>query len=222
MRTLVMIMLVAVFVMPKQAFAAIGCTLTNPAEDLKYLYPEMTTYKEDLNEFPLLKDGTELFRALREEGWRPRAHVGLGGGYALADTAQALGPELDFTLVADLPQPQIDDRFAPGVAGFAEAYRRRYGAEPRSGHSLACYAGALLFYDALQRAGGADAARLRAAILATDLPHGALPNGWGARFDERGQNGRARTVLLQWRSGVLRTVLPAEAAVAPLALPPAG
>lgn len=161
-----------------------------------------------------------LFRALREEGWLPRAHLGLGGGYALADTALALGPELDFTLLGDLPQPRIDDRFAPGVAAFTEAYRRRYGAEPRSGHSLACYGGALMFYEAFQRAGATDPARVRAAILATDLPLGALPNGWGARFDERGQNGRARTVVLQWRGGVLSTVLPAEAAVAPLALAP--
>ena len=30
----------------EQMFGAIGCTLSNPAEDLKYLYPEMTTYKE--------------------------------------------------------------------------------------------------------------------------------------------------------------------------------
>lgn len=160
-----------------------------------------------------------VFRALREEGWTPRAHLGLGGGYALADTAQALGPELDFTLLGDLPQPRIDDRFAPGVGGFGEAYRRRYGAEPRSGHSLACYAGALLFFEAIQRGGGSDAARIRTAILATDQAVGSLPNGWGARFDERGQNGRARTVLLQWRGGVLETVLPAEAAVAVLALP---
>jgi len=49
-----------------QAFAAIGCTLTNPAQDLRYLYPEMTTYKEDLYEFPRLKDGAEQFRAFRE------------------------------------------------------------------------------------------------------------------------------------------------------------
>src|SRR6266542_2064869 len=55
-----------VFALPQQVFAAIGCTLSNPAEDLKYLYPEMTTYKEDLKEFPQLKNGTELFRALRE------------------------------------------------------------------------------------------------------------------------------------------------------------
>src|SRR3954463_8300886 len=48
-----------------QMFGAIGCTLSNPAEDLKYLYPEMTTYKEELMEFPKLKDGATLFKGLR-------------------------------------------------------------------------------------------------------------------------------------------------------------
>src|SRR5215813_1512447 len=47
------------------AIAAIGCTLSNPAEDLKYLYPEMTTFKEELMEFPKLKDGAALFKGLR-------------------------------------------------------------------------------------------------------------------------------------------------------------
>ena len=45
--------------------AAIGCTLSNPAEDLKYLYPELTSYKEELKEFPRIKTGAELFKALR-------------------------------------------------------------------------------------------------------------------------------------------------------------
>jgi hypothetical protein len=47
------------------AYGAIGCTLSNPAQDLKYLYPEMTTYKEELNEFPRVKDGATLFKALQ-------------------------------------------------------------------------------------------------------------------------------------------------------------
>jgi hypothetical protein len=50
---------------PQHLFGAIGCTLSNPAEDLKYLYPEMTTYKEELMEFPKLKDGAALFKGLR-------------------------------------------------------------------------------------------------------------------------------------------------------------
>lgn len=163
-------------------------------------------------------DVVSLFRAMAEEGWRPRAVVGLGGAYVLAETAQAIGPGFEGTLVADLPQPQIEERFAPGIAAFADAYRRRYGTEMRSGHSIACHSGALMFFDALQRAGATEPARFRAAILATDIPEGGLPNGWGARFDERGQNQRARPVLHQWREGRLLAVHPPEAAVAPVAL----
>ena len=66
MNHLGVLIFVLVLAVPQQIFAAIGCTLTNPAEDLKYLYPDMTTYREDLNEFPRLKGGTELFSALRE------------------------------------------------------------------------------------------------------------------------------------------------------------
>jgi hypothetical protein len=66
MKRLLLLLTVWVAAAPQTMFAAIGCTLSNPAQDLKYLYPEMTTYKEDLNEFPRIKDGAELFRALRE------------------------------------------------------------------------------------------------------------------------------------------------------------
>lgn len=59
------VLILAAIVAPQQVFGAIGCTLSNPAEDLKYLFPEMTTYKEDLNEFPRLKDGAELFKGLK-------------------------------------------------------------------------------------------------------------------------------------------------------------
>jgi hypothetical protein len=55
----------AALALPGRALAAIGCTLSNPAEDLKYLYPEMTTFKEDLKEFRKLTDGSELFNGLK-------------------------------------------------------------------------------------------------------------------------------------------------------------
>src|SRR5713101_5375292 len=66
MKSVYVFLTAVVLAAPQQLFGAIGCTLSNPAQDLKYLYPEMTTYKEDLNEFPRLKDGAALFRALRE------------------------------------------------------------------------------------------------------------------------------------------------------------
>jgi len=51
---------------PSQALAAIGCTLSNPAQDLKSLFPEMTTYREELKEFTRLKDGAALYAAFKE------------------------------------------------------------------------------------------------------------------------------------------------------------
>ena len=56
---------IATFLCVQSVLAAIGCTLSNPAEDLKYLYPAMTSYKEDLYEFPRMKDGAELFKGLK-------------------------------------------------------------------------------------------------------------------------------------------------------------
>ena len=58
-------LLLALLTLTPQLYGAIGCTLSNPAEDLKYLYPEMTSFKEELNEFPRLKGGSELFKGLK-------------------------------------------------------------------------------------------------------------------------------------------------------------
>jgi hypothetical protein len=64
MNAIVILILIALST-PQSVFAAIGCTLSNPAEDLRYLYPEMTSFKEELREFPRLKDGAELFKNLK-------------------------------------------------------------------------------------------------------------------------------------------------------------
>ena len=140
--------------------------------------------------------------------------IGGGGGYSLTDTARALGPAIEGVMNIDLASLAIAERAAPGNAAFAEAYKRRYGDDPRSGHSLANHFGARIALDAIQRAGGTDKDRLRAAVLATDIADGTTPTGWGAAFDERGQNTRARPWLMQWQDGRLVTIHPEIAAVA--------
>lgn len=50
--------------LPAEVRAAIGCTLSNPAQDLKYLFPEMTTYKEETRQFDKLGNGAEQFKKL--------------------------------------------------------------------------------------------------------------------------------------------------------------
>lgn len=53
-----------IFIPSPDAHAAIGCTLSNPALDLKYVYPDMTSYKEEVYTFSGLKEGKQLFSSL--------------------------------------------------------------------------------------------------------------------------------------------------------------
>jgi branched-chain amino acid transport system substrate-binding protein len=157
-----------------------------------------------------------LYRGLQEAGWKPRMVIGAGAGYSLTDTAHAVGPDFEGTLNVDVPQFEVNDRLAPGAKPFIELYRKRYGSDPRSGHSLSNFVGARVAFDAIQRAAATDKDRIRAALLATDVAEGGTANGWGIRFDEKGQNQRARPLLLQWQGGRQMAVAPSDAAVAPL------
>ncbi|MBP0464927.1 ABC transporter substrate-binding protein [Roseomonas sp. PWR1] len=155
-----------------------------------------------------------FFRGMQEAGWRPRMVIGSGAGYSLTDTARAVGPGFEGVMNVDFTQFAVNEQFAPGAAAFAEMYKRRYGSDPRSGHSLANYFGARVCLDAVQRANATDRDRIRAAILATDVAEGTTPTGWGVRFDEKGQNTRARPVVMQWQGGRQVTISPTQAAVA--------
>ena len=177
------------------ALAAAGVTIAvrfgAPAAEMASAVPRLRSAGADL----VLHSGNEtdiaaMFRAFRDENWQPRLVLGLGGGHAVLDTARASGAGHDGTMVVDAPP-------VPPAMPFTEAYRRRYGAPPRSGHSLAAYSLARPVLDALR---GAD---MRAALGLVDLPDGTLPNGWGMRFDARQQNLRAAPVLSRWENGAL-------------------
>jgi branched-chain amino acid transport system substrate-binding protein len=161
-----------------------------------------------------------LFRAMRDAGWRPRMLIGTVGGYGMGETARSLGNALSGTMVTDLAGFEVNERHAPGARAFAEAYLRRYGAEPRSSHGLAACVGAHLFLEALHRAGSPERDRVRAAVLALDVAEASTPAGWGGRFDDKGQNLRATPLLCQWQGAgnglKLVAVQPAAAAVADL------
>ncbi len=164
----------------------------------------------------LLNDVLLFHRAMQQAGWRPRMLIGTGGGYGLADAAQALGEAINGIMSVGMTPYRTSVVAAPGAARVASAYQRKYGAPPRSGHSLVCYAGARACLDAIELAGTLEREKLRAAMLATDIPPGATAAGWGVAFDERGQNRRATPFLAQWQNGALVTVAPYPAAVAPL------
>lgn len=160
-------------------------------------------------------DTVLFFRQMKEQGFKPKAMIGAGGGYSLRDTMLAIGAEnMEGALNVDFTQYRTNPKAAPGVDDFVKKYQAKYGTAPRSGHSLANYMGALVFLDAMEKAPDLKAASIRTAVMAVDVPVGGTATGWGAKFAESGQNSRAVPFLMQWQGGELVTVFPADAAVA--------
>src|SRR6516165_894847 len=159
-------------------------------------------------------DTVLFFRQAKEMGFKPKAAIGAGGGYSLADSAKAVGFEnIEGALDVDFTQYRTNPAAAPGVDEFVKRYTAKYGTPPRSGHSLANYMGAKVFFEALAKAKDLSADAIRAAVLAVDIPVGRTATGWGAKFGDNGQNTRAVPFLMQWQGGQLVTVHPKEAAV---------
>jgi branched-chain amino acid transport system substrate-binding protein len=162
-------------------------------------------------------DTVLFFRQMKEQGFKPKAVIGAGGGYSLRDTMTAVGAEnIEGALNVDFTQFRTNPKAAPGLDEFVRKYQAKYGAPPRSGHSLANYMGARVFLDAVAAAKDTSGPAIREAVMEIDVPVGATPTGWGAKFNERGQNTRAIPFLMQWQQGELVTVFPADAAVAKL------
>lgn len=162
-------------------------------------------------------DTVLFFRQMVEQGFRPKAAIGAGGGYSLRDTVQAVGAaNMEGALNVDFTQYRTNPEAAPGIQDFVKKYEARYKTAPRSGHSLANYMGANVFLDVMAAAKDLRAATIREAVLAVDKPAGSTPTGWGAKFAQTGQNERVDPFLMQWQGGELVTVFPAKAAVAPL------
>lgn len=186
------------------------------AVDLSSLILRLKGAKADLVLHTAYQNDTVLFfRQIKEAGYSPKAVIGTGGGYSLQDTMRAVGPEnMHGVFDIDFTQYLTKEAGAPGLQAFVDAYTKRYGSAPRSGHSLANFAGAKIFFDAIQRAGSMDKDKIRSAVLATDVAVGTTPTGWGAKFDQTGQNSRGLPSVMQWLDGKLVTVFPADAALA--------
>ncbi|RAI01818.1 amino acid-binding protein [Acuticoccus sediminis] len=149
-----------------------------------------------------------------EADYHPAAIIGGGGGYSLTATAEAVGENMNNVLDVDFTQYAVNHEFTPGIEDFLTAYREKYGEEPRSGHSLNNYVGAMAVLQGIDKGSSFKPDDIVAAVKAIDIPEGETAAGYGVKFGENNQNERAKMMGLQWQDGKLVTVYPREAAVA--------
>ncbi len=166
-----------------------------------------------------IQDLLLYWKQARELDFNVKAVLGNGAGYSLTDFYKAAGSDADGVFSADFPQYEVNENYAKGIKEYVQFYKNTFKEDPRSGHSLANYMGALVLWDVIARAGSTDPEEIRKAALATEIKEGTTPNGWGVKFNgpnekHAGQNKMARPIMMQWQKGKLVTVWPKAAAVA--------
>lgn len=164
-------------------------------------------------------DSVLFLQQANEASFKPSAIIGGGGGYSMQPTADSVGHDIiENVLDVDFTQYEINTTYTPGIEKFVEAYKAKYGQEPRSGHSLANYVGAKVIFEALNKEKGFDSETIRAAMQKIDVRDGSTAVGYGYKFGENNQNIRASMMGMQWQNGKLITVYPDAAAVQPMKL----
>ena len=115
--------------------------------------------------------------------------------------------------------------FAPGKAGSVaaicdELYKKKTNGDGLDDVSARALQGFFVLADAINRAGSAEPAKIQAALQATDLKPDQLVAGYdGVKFDAKGQNVLASTLVTQMRKGQYVSVWPKARATDPLVLP---
>lgn len=160
-------------------------------------------------------DAILLGRQMEENNVVVPAFIGSGGGHTLTGFGETLGAAADHVFNVDFPQYSVNTENTPGLEEFLALYDETYDAFPASGHSLANYAGMQIVFDILRATGGDTSSEaVMEAAQAIDIPEGQLATGWGAQFDETGQNQRAADYVTQWLDGEQQTVWPESVATA--------
>ncbi|OGL32343.1 MAG: hypothetical protein A3G97_14415 [Candidatus Rokubacteria bacterium RIFCSPLOWO2_12_FULL_69_21] len=147
----------------------------------------------------------------------PKAVITAGAtGFGSPDFGKALGNDGNgpFALLEPGPGFKVDGLRPEGreiETAFRAAVQKATGSYPLGGHQLSA-GGLWLLKLVLDKARTDELEAFRKAVFALDLPVGSLVNGWGAKFDETGQNSNARVqhYMLQWQNGALVSVWPEE------------
>jgi branched-chain amino acid transport system substrate-binding protein len=143
--------------------------------------------------------------------------IGLGGGVSLGEFRQALGNDAVGILETSfVPMVQnVNPEYAPGSQNVIKSYEEVFGEKMTSSYPVINYAGTMTLWEVLEKAGSTDPEKVREAALEIDIPDRTTPIGYGFKYDETGQNIRARVVMLQWKedSDTMYTVWPTDAAV---------
>jgi branched-chain amino acid transport system substrate-binding protein len=194
--------------------------------------PIMTKVKGQNPDYMLMvavatTDAILLTRHAKEIGIRPRAFVGFGGGFGVADMHTQLGPLAQNVFSSAAWSGNTND---PKVKAFYDKFHAKYGIWPHE-HEVEGYSAIYVIADALKRASltghlEADRDAVRKALLATDLTtvfgktkFGNWAGPLGDTYTNQNVHSPEHSVMAQWKDGQLLNVWPKAFAETGLTFP---
>ena len=156
-------------------------------------------------------------KTMKELNWKPGILIADNAGFNDPAFIKAMGPAVDGLVNRSA--------FSAGKPGslpslFNELYKKKSGGDDLDDVSVRGLEGFLVLADAINRAGSTEPAKIQAALKATDLPASQMVAGYdGVKFDDKGQNTLASSVVTQLQGGKYVAIWPKARATAEVKLP---
>jgi len=156
-------------------------------------------------------------KTMKELNWKPAIMIADDAGFNDPAYVKSMGSQVEGLISRT--------SFALGKPGSVSAicdalYKKKSGGDGLDDVSGRGLQGFLVLADAINRAGSTDPAKIRDALMATDLKKDQMVAGYnGVKFDAKGQNTLASSIATQMRGGQYVAVWPKANATADLMLP---
>jgi len=195
----------------KVAYAANGPDVQPQVLQLKEKNPDVVIF------ISYTQDAILYAKTMKELNWKPAILIADDGGFNDPAFTKQMGP-----VTEGLISRSVFAQGKPGsVAAMMDAlYKKKTGGDGLDDVSARVLQGFFVVADAINRAGSVEPAKVQAALKATDLKPDQLIAGYdGVKFDDKGQNILASTLVTQLKSSNYVAVWPKARATDPLVLP---
>jgi branched-chain amino acid transport system substrate-binding protein len=195
----------------KVAYAANGPDVQPQVLQLKEKNPDVVIF------ISYTQDAILYAKTMKELNWKPAIMIADDGGFNDPAFVKQMGP-----VVEGLISRSVFAQGKPGsVPTLVEAlYKKKTGGDGLDDVSARALQAFFVLVDAINRAGSTEPAKIQAALKATDLKPDQLVAGYdGVKFDDKGQNVLANTLVTQMKNSNYVAVWPKARATDPLVLP---
>lgn len=190
----------------KELYSARTTDLSPLVLKLRSMAPDVIIATQFINDAILLQ------RQMKEMGFAPKAFIGTSAGHSTISFAEAIGKDVNGIFSSSFPleanPTSLADAAKADLEEFTRRYKAKYNVTPAVQESLGFVVGMSLLRDVVAKASDVSAPALREAALKADVPVGSYINGWGMKFDEKGQNQRAFGSVVQWQDQRMIPVYP--------------